>query len=213
MITLVINGKEIGAKEGQTILEAARKVDIHIPTLCYHEAVSASGACRFCSVEITTKRGRSRLVVSCLYPVEEGLVVKTHSEKVLRLRRGILELLLSRCPSVTKLQELAKELRMSQPRFKLREEICILCGLCVRVCEEIAGVSAISAVNRGTKKEIAPPFFTSSQVCIGCGGCAYVCPTHAIRIENNQIKLGSKVFKELSTEASQKVMETLKLQS
>lgn len=212
MITLVINGKEIGAKEGQTILEAARKVGIHIPTLCYHEAVSASGACRFCSVEITTKRGRSRIVVSCLYPVEEGLVVKTHSEKVLRLRLGILELLLSRCPSVPRLQELAKELKLNQPRFKLGNENCILCGLCIRVCEEIAGVSAISAVNRGVKKEVATPFFDSSQVCIGCGGCAYVCPTRAIKIENNQIKLGSKVFKELSPEASQKVMETLELQ-
>lgn len=213
MITLVINGKEIGAKEEQTILEAARKVGIHIPTLCYHEAVNASGACRFCSVEIATKKGRSRLVVSCLYPVAEGLIVKTHSEKVLRLRRGIIELLLSRCPSVPKLQELAKELGVNEPRFKPGQENCILCGLCIRVCEEIAGVSAISAVNRGTKKEIAPPFFQSSQVCIGCGGCAYVCPTHAIRIENNQIKLGSKVFKDLSAEASQKVMETLRSQS
>jgi NADH dehydrogenase/NADH:ubiquinone oxidoreductase subunit G len=206
---MVVDGKEIGANEGQTILEATRKVGIRIPTLCYHEAVSASGACRFCSVEITTKRGRSRVVVSCLYPVEEGLVVKTHSEKVLRLRRGIIELLLSRCPTVSRLQELAKELRVNKPRFKLGQENCIVCGLCIRVCEEIAGVSAISAVNRGTKKEIAPPFFQSSQVCIGCGGCAYVCPTRAIRIENNQIKLGSKVFKDLSQEASQKVMETL----
>jgi bidirectional [NiFe] hydrogenase diaphorase subunit len=213
LITLVVNGKEIGAKEGETILEASRRVGIHIPTLCYHEAVSASGACRFCSVEITTKRGKSRVVVSCLYPVEEGLIVRTHSEKVLRLRRGIIELLLSRCPTVPRLQELARELNLNQPRFKSGDQTCILCGLCIRVCEEIAGVSAISAVNRGTKKEIAPPFFESSQVCIGCGGCAYVCPTRAIRIENNQIKLGSKVFKELSQETSQKVMETLQSQS
>ena len=209
MITLAINGKEIGAREGQTILEAARRVGIQIPTLCYHEAVSASGACRFCSVEITTRRGRSRVVVSCLYPVEEGLVVNTHSDKVIRLRRGIIELLLARCPGVKRIQELANELRVNQPRFELEEENCILCGLCVRVCSEIAEAKAISFVNRGVTKEVAPPFFDSSQVCIGCGGCAYVCPTRAIKIENNQIKLGSKVFKELSPEASQKVMETL----
>jgi predicted molibdopterin-dependent oxidoreductase YjgC len=99
-----------------------------------------------------------------------------------------------------------------ESRFELEQETCILCGLCVRVCNEIAEAKAISFVNRGVKKEVAPPFFNISQTCIGCGGCAYVCPTRAITIENNQIKLGTKVFKDLSQEASQKVMETLGLQ-
>ena len=152
-------------------------------------------------------------MVSCLYPVEEGLEVLTHSEKVMRLRRGIIELLLTRCPHSERLQQLAKQMGLEKPRYSLEDEECILCGLCVRVCTEIAEAKAISFVNRGVKKEVATPFFDLSAGCIGCGGCAYVCPTHAIRVENNQIKLGSKVFKELSTEASQKVMETLRSQS
>jgi bidirectional [NiFe] hydrogenase diaphorase subunit len=211
MIVLKIDGKEIGAKEGSTILDAAKKVGISIPTLCFHEVLSASGACRLCSVEVI-RRGRSRIVVSCLYPVEEGLEVLTHSEKVMRLRRGIIELLLTRCPHSERLQQLAKQMGLEKPRYSLENEECILCGLCVRVCTEIAEAKAISFVNRGVKKEVATPFFDPSAGCIGCGGCAYVCPTRAIRIENNQIKLGSKVFKELSTEASQKVMETLRSQ-
>ena len=207
MITLKINDKEIGANPGETILEAASRVEIEIPTLCYHPALTPSGACRFCSVEVTTKRGRNRVVTSCLYPVEEGLDVQTDSEKIKRLRRGLMELLLARCPNSEKIKDIAREMGVTEPRFHVDGENCILCGMCVRVCEEISEAKAISAINRGIKKEIATPFYDLGETCIGCGGCAYVCPTGAITIEDNKIRLGNKIFKELSPEEVKKVEE------
>lgn len=209
MITLTIDGREIGAEEGWTVLKAAQNVGIEIPTLCYHEALSSSGACRLCSVEVTTKRGRNRIVASCLYPVEEGLDVQTNSEKIRRLRRGLMELLLARCPNSQKIRDMARHMGVTEPRFRLEGEECILCGLCVRVCQEISAANAISAVNRGIKKEIAAPFYDLAETCVGCGGCAYVCPTGAIRIEDNKIRLGDKIFKELSPEEVKKVEEKL----
>ncbi len=209
VITLIVDGKEIGAQDGWTVLQAAQNVGIEIPRLCYHEALSSSGACRLCSVEITTKRGRNRVVTSCLYPVEEGLDVQTNSERVKRLRRGLMELLLARCPNSNKIKDMAREMGVTEPRFRLEQEECILCGLCVRVCQEISEAKAISAVNRGIKKEISTPFYDLAETCIGCGGCAYVCPTGAIKIENNKIRLGDKIFKELSPEEVKKVEEKL----
>jgi bidirectional [NiFe] hydrogenase diaphorase subunit len=183
MVTLTIDGREVKAEEGSTILEVAKEQGIYIPTLCYHEAVSPAGACRLCVVEIFTD-GRSRLVASCLYPVEEQLVVKTNVERVINVRRMVIELLLARCPNVKIIQDLAREFGLEKTEFELEDEECILCGLCVRVCEEIVGVSAISLVNRGTKREVATPFYEASSVCIGCGSCAYTCPTGCIKAED-----------------------------
>ncbi|TET39082.1 MAG: 4Fe-4S dicluster domain-containing protein [Dehalococcoidia bacterium] len=182
-VTLTIDGKKVEAEEGMTVLEAAKSVAIEIPTLCYHEALSPYGACRLCTVEITTD-GRSRLVTSCLYPVEEGLMVKTDTPQVIRARKMIVELMLSRCPNVPKIQELAREYGVEKPRFKVEEELCILCGLCARMCEEVVGVSAINFTQRGFEREITTPFAEISEACIGCGACAKVCPTGAITLED-----------------------------
>src|SRR4030067_855649 len=97
-ITLKIDDQEVKAKEGATILDVAKSMGINIPTLCYHKALSPFGSCRVCSVEIVDKRGRKRIVTSCNYPVEEGLVVDTKSERVIRIRKMLLELLVARCP-------------------------------------------------------------------------------------------------------------------
>lgn len=185
MVTLTIDGREIQAEEGAMILEVARAHNIYIPALCYHEEVASYGACRLCMVEIVTN-GKERLVASCLYPVEEGLRVKTNTEKVNNVRRIVAELLLARCPDSEVIQELAGKLGIDKPSFRLEEgnRKCILCALCTRVCQEVVGVSAISLVNRGVDRQMTTPFNDFSEACIGCGSCAYVCPTGAISMED-----------------------------
>jgi bidirectional [NiFe] hydrogenase diaphorase subunit len=183
MIKLKIDGLEVQAEEGTTILEAARENNIYIPSLCFNEAVEPYGACRLCLVEIA-RGGRQRLVASCLYPVEEELTVSTNSDRIASNRRMIMELLLARCPNNNEIRDLARRLGVDGTSFKLEDEQCILCALCVRVCQEVVGVSAISLVGRGTSREMATPFYEPSDACIGCGSCAYVCPTGAIGFED-----------------------------
>jgi coenzyme F420-reducing hydrogenase beta subunit len=178
-ITLKIDDKEVKAKEGATILDVAKSMGINIPTLCYHKALSPFGSCRVCSVEIVDKRGRKRLVTSCNYPVEEGLVVFTKSEKTIKTRKALLELLLARCPKVPMLKEMAAEYGIQKPSFWVadEEEDCILCGLCTRVCDELVGVHAINFAKRGVEREVTTPYHALSDECIGCGACATICPT------------------------------------
>lgn len=186
MVTLTIDGREVQAEEGAVILDIAKDNNIYIPALCSHEGVTPYGACRLCMVEIG-QRGRERLVASCLYPVEEGLTVKTNTERVNEVRRMVAELLLARCPDSEVIQDLASKLGVDKPTFRLEEgnRRCILCALCARVCQEVVGVSAISLVNRGVNRRLATPFDTDySEACIGCGSCVYVCPTHAITMED-----------------------------
>ncbi len=182
-ITLEINGKKVEAKEGMTVLEAAKSAGIEIPTLCYHEALKPYGACRLCTVEITSA-GAIRLVASCQYPVEEGLVVNTDTPQVMKSRKMIVELMLARCPTVPKIQELGREYGIDKSRFRVKEELCILCGLCARMCEEVVGVSAINFHKRGFEREVTTPFTEISEACIGCGACAKICPTGAITLED-----------------------------
>jgi len=182
-ITLKIDDREVKAKEGTPILDVAKSMGINIPTLCYNKALSPFGSCRICSVEIIDKRGRSRMVTSCNYPVEEDLVVFTKSERTMKTRKTLLELLLARCPKVPKLQKMALEYGIKEPTFWVADENedCILCGLCTRVCDELVGVHAINFAKRGVEREVTTPYHEFSDDCIGCGACATICPTNSKR--------------------------------
>lgn len=183
MIPITVDGERIEVEEGTTILEAAQKLGIEIPTLCHHPALEPFGACRLCTVEISYN-GRSRLVTSCNYPIRWEIEVQTASEQVLEGRQLLAELILARCPDVPEVQELAARLGVSEARFELGDERCYLCGLCVRTCEELIGQSAISFFGRGVDREVGPPFLEFSDACIACGACAFVCPTGAIKLED-----------------------------
>ena len=180
MITLKINGLPVTVEKGSTILEAARFIGFPIPTLCHMEGLTPYGACRLCLVEIGDEPN-SRLVTSCTYPVQEGLKVRTASERVLRSRKMTIELLLASCPQSKTIQDLASAHGVKQQRFRQEYEDCILCGLCVRMCKEQMAAKAIGFQGRGRYRDIGTPFDIKSPVCRLCGGCIYVCPACQLR--------------------------------
>lgn len=179
-ILLQIDGREVKAKEGMTILEAAKSLGIIIPTICHHEKLEPYGVCRFCSVEVESG-GRTNLVVSCLYPVEKGLVVRTRSEKVDRIRKTILELLMAHAPDAFELQALAKEYGADRDRFEKAASFCIHCGLCVRYCAEVKKKYAVGFIGRGTRRKISFIPEIASQECSNCKECFPLCPTEALQ--------------------------------
>jgi len=191
MVKFTIDNKEIEVTEGTTVLEAAEKLSIYIPTLCHHQALKPYGGCRLCVVEVT-KNGKTDLTTSCTYRAEEGLCVRTDTERVLKVRRLVLELLLAEAPDAQEIKDLASEMGVSRSeRLKPRkDDLCILCGRCIRACREVVGVNAIDYAERGYDRKVAPPFYKSSPDCIACGTCFYICPTGAVTMQ--EIEEGEK---------------------
>ena len=179
-ILLEIDGQLVEASPDMTVLQAAQKLGIKIPTLCHHEKLEPYGACRLCMVEVES-RGSTKFVVSCVYPVENNLVVRTRSEKVDKIRKMILELLLAHAPDSRDLQSYAQEYGADKDRFEKESSFCIHCGLCVRYCAEVKKKNAIGFINRGTHREINFIQEIASKECWNCKECFPLCPTEALQ--------------------------------
>ncbi len=175
-ILIQIDGKQVRATEGMTILDAAQKADIFIPTLCHHQKLEPHGLCRICTVEAEV-RGWTKFVAACLYPVEQDLIVKTSSEKVDKIRKLILEFLLAHAPCSPQLQELAQEYGADPDRFERESSFCILCGLCVRYCAEVKKKHAVGFVDCGARREIRFIPEIAAAECVNCKECFELCPT------------------------------------
>ncbi|MBA7613263.1 NAD(P)H-quinone oxidoreductase subunit I, chloroplastic [subsurface metagenome] len=182
MVSLVIDNIPVTIERGKTILQAASNLNIEIPTLCYHKALSPYGACRLCMVEIN-KNGRKKIQASCVYPVEDGIEVKTNTPELQNIRRTMIELIMARAPHSEKVKEIARKLGVLQTRFIPRDEDCILCGLCIRMCRERMGRSVIGFKMRGDRREVSPPFDVASDICMVCGACYAICPTASERLK------------------------------
>ncbi len=175
-IRMQIDGKEVKAKEGMTVLEAAQQAGISIPTLCHHEKLEPFGGCRLCMVEVESG-GWTKLVVSCVYLAQDDLIVRTRSEKIDKIRKTILELLLAHAPDSPQLLELASEVGADADRFEQEASFCIHCGLCVRYCAEVKKKNAIGFIDRGIRKEIAFIPEIAAKECNDCKECFPLCPT------------------------------------
>lgn len=171
-----IDNQEVEVTEGMSVLDAARKAGISIPTLCHHEALEPFGGCRLCMVEIE-ERGWTRLVVSCVFPAADGLIVRTRSEKIDKIRKTLLELLMAHAPHSPQLMELGLEYGADANRYDKQPSFCILCGLCVRYCNEVKKADAIGFVERGITKEISFIPEIAADRCASCKECFPLCPT------------------------------------
>ncbi len=175
-IHLQIDGKDIEAKEGMTILEAARSAEIHIPTLCHHEELEPYGACRICVVEIDAG-GRKGLGAACVRPVDQNMVVNTHSKEIDSIRKILVEQFLAHAPDSEALLSLAKEYGADKDRFEKQSSFCILCGLCVRYCTEVVKKNALGFFDRGSTREIKFIPEVAAKECKDCKACFTLCPT------------------------------------
>ena len=182
-----IQGRTYEGTKEESLLGAIRRYGYEVPSLCYHEAVSPYGACRLCLVEVQ-KGKRRKLTTSCNYPVLEGIEVFLDTEKVIKHRKMVFQLLLAVAPAAKNLKELAAEYGVTSTPFKPADEKneCILCGLCNRVCKEIVEADAISFAGRGTFKRMESPYDETAEACIGCGACVSVCPTDCIGMKEEK---------------------------
>jgi heterodisulfide reductase subunit A len=182
VISFTIDDQKVTVTPGRSVLEACRQVGIKIPALCYHPALPAYGACRLCLVEVE-ERGRTRITASCLFPAREGLIVRTHTDVVIKRRRIMAELLLARCPNSQKVKEVAAEIGVTESRFPKKNEDCILCGLCTRVCSELMKTGAVDFAARGYRRKVQPAYDRQSPICMACGAGQVVCPTGAVLLD------------------------------
>ena len=184
MIDIKIDGREMSVERGETILEAARRAGIKIPTLCHHEGLHPDGNCRLCTVEVK-ERGWSKLVASCMFPIRSGVEVDTCGGRVMSVRRFVIQMLINRNPKAIIINELAKEYGVvREERFAYDADLCVRCNRCVRACET-NGTNAIGMACKGFERYVASPYDAPPENCVGCVSCAEVCPTGKIRYKDS----------------------------
>ncbi len=193
-LSLIIDGNKVEAQEGENLIDVARRNGAMVPSLCHHPFIKPYGACRLCLVEVT-KGGRKKITTSCNYEVLDGIEVKTDTEEILRHRRMVFQLLLGIVPDAEALRAVARANGVTKDVFQAvappaDRKNCIVCGLCARVCEEVAGACAITLCGRGDKKGLQVPYGERvAESCIGCGACAAVCPTGAVEMESIRVEV------------------------
>jgi bidirectional [NiFe] hydrogenase diaphorase subunit len=188
MIRLTVDGTDVTVQDGATILDAVRAAGIVLPTLCHAEGLAPYGARRLCMVSLNGPR--DTLVAACVYPAADGLKVETEIDRAKSARRMAMEFLFARCPESETLKTMAEGMGVIESRFPAaqppqKDELYMLCGLCVRVCHEAVGAGAIGFAGRGADRHVTAPFALQAEACIGCGACAAICPTGAIRMEDD----------------------------
>jgi NADH dehydrogenase/NADH:ubiquinone oxidoreductase subunit G len=174
-VTLTIDGADFRVAKGTSVLDAALEYGVCIPHLCHIPYLSDIGACRLCIVEHVVN-GRSKVTTSCTLLVQDGMVIRSNTEKIRKLRRNIAELLVAQAPNSRAIQDIAVRCGVKKVRYPFRNENCVLCGRCVRVCNELFGAKAIGFVGRGKDRRVDSPFGSLSEFCIRCGTCIDVCP-------------------------------------
>jgi len=174
-VTITVDGSRIQAPEGASVLDVALEAGICIPNLCHMPGVSPIGACRVCIVEVVGG-GRRKMTASCTLEAREGMVVEAHSEAVLRARRNIVELLLAEAPNSRAIQDLAARVGVTRSRYPMRNKDCVLCGRCVRICDEVWQSKSLGFVGRGSDRHVALPFDKRPDLCKRCNSCIDVCP-------------------------------------
>jgi NADH dehydrogenase/NADH:ubiquinone oxidoreductase subunit G len=174
-VTITMDGATVSAPRGTSVLEAALNMGICIPHLCHYPTLAPNGACRLCIVELV-KDGRSRVTASCTLEAREGLVVETNTPKIKALRRNIAELLVAEAPNARAIQDVAARCGVTTVRYPFRNNDCVLCGRCVRVCSETWGAKAIGFIGRGAKRIVDFPFGRKPASCKNCNTCIDICP-------------------------------------
>jgi len=175
MVTITVDGATIQTPEGSNVLEAALEAGICIPNLCHMPGVSPIGACRVCVAEVV-EGDRRRMTASCTLEAREGLVVEAHSDAALRARRNIVTLMLAEAPNSRAIQDLAARVGVTRSPYPMRNNDCVLCGKCVRVCGEVWQSKSLGFVGRGGERHVALPFDKRPDFCKRCNNCIEVCP-------------------------------------
>jgi NADH dehydrogenase/NADH:ubiquinone oxidoreductase subunit G len=174
-VTLTIDGAKVRTPSGNSVLDAALDYGICIPHLCHVRGLSPIGVCRLCVVEVIT-HGKSKITASCTLEAQDGMKILAHTEKILKIRKNIAEMLVADAPNSRAIQDIAVRCGVKEVRYPFRREKCVLCGRCVRACDELWRSKSLGFVGRGKERHVALPFDKRPEFCKRCNACIDLCP-------------------------------------